>query len=178
MNVGERPPTRNGATVPRKRTVRPVVQKGDGRPEDQARTTRTNPEETMIRRRALTLGALALFAAATGASAQHGQDAMAFDGEWTLTFGSQMGDVVMNLALENDDHVIQGIATSPMGGEMLVEGTRDGAELTFTVFIRQPDHEVDLMFSGELDGDAASGAVDIMGEIHDWTAERSDGQKA
>lgn len=131
----------------------------------------------MIRRRALILGAFALFAAAAGASAQHGHDAMAFDGEWTLTFGSQMGEVVMNLALAmDDDHAIEGVASSPMGGEMAVEGSQDGAELTFTVFIRQPDHDVDLLFSGNLEGGMASGTVDIMGEIYDWTAERPDGR--
>ena len=126
----------------------------------------------MIRRRALTLGAFILFAAAMPGAAQQTHDAMAFEGEWTLTFGSQMGDVVMTLALARHDHAIEGIATSPMGGEMAVEGTQEGAELTFTVFIRQPDHEVDLVFSGELDGETASGTVEIMGEFYDWSAER------
>lgn len=129
----------------------------------------------MNRTRALILGAVALFAAATSIHAQHEHDAMMFDGEWKLTFGSQMGDVVMDLALETHDHAIQGLASSPMGGEMVVEGTQEGAEIAFTVFIRQPDHDVDLMFQGTLDGETASGTVDIMGAIYDWTAERPDG---
>lgn len=126
----------------------------------------------MNRRRTLILAAFALFATATGVHAQHGQDVVAFDGVWKLTFGSHMGNMVMSLALEMHDHAIEGIATSSAGGESVVEGAQEGAELTFTIFIRQPDHEVDLMFGGEMDGETASGTVDIMGEIYDWTAER------
>lgn len=126
----------------------------------------------MIRRRALMLGALTLLATATAARAQHAHETAAFDGRWTLSFTSQMGPLSMNLELENHGGVVEGLAKS-QGGDMVVQGAQDDADVTFTIFIRQPDHEVDLDFSGTVDGESASGTVAILGEIYEWTAERS-----
>jgi len=124
-------------------------------------------------RRTLILGGLALLLAAPAARAQHEHETSAFDGRWTLDLGTQMGRLSMDLELEMNEHLIQGIARSSMGGEGLLEGAQDGDDVTFTIFIRQPDHEVDLVFRGTLEGETASGTVDIMGEFFDWTAERA-----
>ena len=122
----------------------------------------------------IALAGLAMLVFASGARAQHVEHVATFDGIWEMTFASQMGEVEMTFHLEQDTHAITGIAVSEMG-ESAVEGIQDGDELTFTLFVVQPDHEVVLDFTGTIHGDTAEGAVSIMGEMFEWSAKRAEG---
>lgn len=119
--------------------------------------------------------ALALFAGGSGAAAQHAEPGAVFTGAWDVTFGSQMGEMTLRFDVESDGGTISGVAVSEVG-EAVVEGMQDGQDVAFTVFIDQPDHQVELVFSGTIEGDAGEGVVDIMGEAYDWTAKRVEGR--
>ncbi|MDH3735126.1 MAG: hypothetical protein OEU54_16475 [Gemmatimonadota bacterium] len=116
--------------------------------------------------------ALVLTLGASGVNAQH-VDTPMFDGAWEVTLNSQMGEMTMAFELESDGQAISGVAVSP-AGEAVVEGAQDGHDLAFTMFIDQPDHQVELEFTGIMDGDTAEGSVHIMGETFDWSAKRAD----
>lgn len=121
-------------------------------------------------------GVAALMVFAPDARAQHEEHSSTFEGVWEVVFGSQMGQLEMVFHLEQDTHAITGVAVSEMG-ESAVEGVQDGEDLTFTMFVVQPDHEVNLDFTGTITGDTAEGAVSIGGGVYAWTAKRAEGPR-
>jgi hypothetical protein len=129
----------------------------------------------MNRIRTAGVALVATIALTTGVQAQHIDQAGLFEGAWEVTFSSQMGPMTMTFHLEQDMHAINGVASSQMG-ESVVEGVQEGEDVTFTMFVVQPDHEVNLDFTGTVHGDTAEGAVSIMGEAYEWTAKRADGR--
>lgn len=129
----------------------------------------------MNRVRTAGVALVAMLAFATGLQAQHTEQTGLFEGAWEVTFSSQMGSMTVTFHLEQDMHAITGIASSEMG-ESAIEGVQEGEDVTFTMFVVQPDHEVNLDFTGTVHGDTAEGAVSIMGETYEWSAKRADGR--
>ena len=119
-------------------------------------------------------GALAVAALLVATGQVHAQHEHAvFEGPWDVSFESQMGPMTLVFEMEAEGEELTG-TTSSMTGDAVIVGTQSGDDLEFTLLVDQPDHQVQLYFSGTIDGDAAAGAVSIMGETYEWTAERSD----
>jgi hypothetical protein len=128
----------------------------------------------MRRTRSLTLALVALAATVPALHAQHTEHAT-FDGTWLLTFETQMGAAEWTVELVVEEHAITGVAVTEIGN-MPIEGTQDGNEVEFILFLNAPDHAVEFMFSGTLDGDTAEGSVTIIDETFGWTGKRTDGR--
>lgn len=120
---------------------------------------------------ALLAAVLVLASVPTGLAAQEHVPAAALDGAWQVSFDSHMGQLEWDLELVVEEGRISGVADTPVGPAS-VEGTQQDDELEFTLFVEAPDHAVEMRFTGTIEGDEASGFVEIMGEQFAWSAVR------
>jgi autotransporter translocation and assembly factor TamB len=83
---------------------------------------------------------------------------MALDGNWNLTMNSPMGARPVTANFKTDGGTISGEFTGPQGNAP-VTGTADGNNVAFSATIAGPMGQMELKFSGAVDGDTVSGNV-------------------
>ncbi len=83
---------------------------------------------------------------------------MAIDGNWNLTMQSPMGARDVKAELTSSGNAIGGNFTGAQGAAP-VTGTIDGNAVKFSATVPGPMGQLELTFSGSLDGDAMSGTV-------------------
>lgn len=83
---------------------------------------------------------------------------MAIDGNWNLTMQSPMGARDVTAELTSSGNTIGGNFTGAQGAAP-VAGTIDGNAVSFAATVQGPMGQMELKFSGTLDGDSMSGTV-------------------
>jgi hypothetical protein len=112
---------------------------------------------------------------ANGAAAQ----AVA-DGEWKARYTtSEQRTHEFTLAIKTSDGAISGTVTSARGSVPITKGTINGRELTFVVTRRANYDEIDVTFTGTIDGDVMKLRMQVAGrEAVSMTARREAGTRA
>jgi len=83
---------------------------------------------------------------------------MALDGNWNLTMNSPMGARPVTANFKTDGGTISGEFTGAQGAAP-VSGTANGNDVAFAATVSGPMGQMELKFSGTLDGDSISGNV-------------------
>jgi hypothetical protein len=83
---------------------------------------------------------------------------MAIDGNWNMTMQSPMGPRPITAELTSSGGTIGGNFTGAQGAAP-VSGTIDGNNVNFAATVQGPMGQMELKFSGTLDGDSMSGTV-------------------
>jgi hypothetical protein len=83
---------------------------------------------------------------------------LAIDGNWNLTMQSPMGPRPVTAEFTSSGGTIGGNFTGAQGAAP-VTGTIDGNNVNFAATVQGPMGQMELKFSGTLDGDSMSGTV-------------------
>ncbi len=83
---------------------------------------------------------------------------MALEGNWNLTMQSPMGPRPVTAEFTSSGGAIGGNFTGAQGAAP-VSGTIDGNAVNFAATVQGPMGQMELKFSGTLDGDSMSGTV-------------------
>jgi hypothetical protein len=83
---------------------------------------------------------------------------MALDGTWNLTMNSPMGARPVTANFTTDGTTIGGEFTGAQGAAP-VTGTLNGNEAAFAATVAGPMGQLELKFTGTVDGDSISGNV-------------------
>ena len=93
-------------------------------------------------------------------------------GKWEVLFSTPAGDQTLNLTLEQDGTELKGSLVGPRGRESPVKGTVRGTVIEFTVTRQVPGREIEMKFSGNVEGTSMVGKVQIMDFSNDWSAKK------
>jgi len=83
---------------------------------------------------------------------------MALNGNWNLTMNSPMGPRPVTANFKTDGNTISGEFTGAQGSAP-VTGTANGNEVAFAATVAGPMGQMELKFTGTVDGDSISGTV-------------------
>jgi hypothetical protein len=83
---------------------------------------------------------------------------MALDGTWNLTMNSPMGARPVTAKFTTDGATIGGEFEGPQGSAP-VTGTLNGNDAAFAATVAGPMGQLELKFTGTVDGDSISGNV-------------------
>ncbi len=94
-------------------------------------------------------------------------------GTWEITFQTPDGEMALGMSIEQDGEKITVTMESPMGDEMVGEGTFKDNKAEWSVTISTPQGDFTINYIGTLEGDTMSGEADI-GEYGtmEWTAKK------
>ena len=100
---------------------------------------------------------------------------MPFDGNWQLLIDTPMGQRPASLSISEATGSLEGSLTTGMGTSNVSGRATDGA-VEFSATMSGPMGQINLAFSGTVDGDQASGQVQFgaMGS-GSWSASRAEG---
>ncbi len=87
---------------------------------------------------------------------------MAIDGNWNLTMNSPMGPRPVKAVFKQDGGSLGGEFQGDAGAAP-VSGTIDGNNVAFAATVAGPMGQLELKFSGTVDGDSMSGNVQFGG---------------
>jgi len=109
---------------------------------------------------------------ANGAAAQAGAD-----GVWKARYTtSEKRTHEFTLTIKTSDGAISGTVASPRGSVPITKGTISGRDLTFVVTRRANYDEIDVTFTGTIDGDVMKLRMQVAGrEAVSMTARREGG---
>jgi hypothetical protein len=93
-------------------------------------------------------------------------------GEWDVVYNTPGGSRPLKLVLSVDGEKLTGTAKRP-SGDVPVEGTVKGNDISFFYTINYGGNELTLTFSGTVTGDEMSGTVIIGSTEESWSARRS-----
>jgi hypothetical protein len=79
-----------------------------------------------------------------------------FDGRWSITMKSPMGDQQGELELISEGGSLNGTMVSPMGLTEITEGKVEGNQATWTVSVTQP-MKLSMKFKATVEGDTMTG---------------------
>jgi hypothetical protein len=117
--------------------------------------------------RILTAVFLCALATALPASAQDAS------GTWSATFNTPNGPRPATMTLRKAGEKLTGNISGDQG-EVAIEGTQKGADVTFTFVIQTGNGPFNIAMSGKQDGDSLAGVVDFNGAGQgDWSAKRT-----
>jgi len=83
---------------------------------------------------------------------------MALDGDWNLTMNSPMGARPVSANFKTEGETISGEFKGDQGAAP-VTGTANGNDVAFAATVAGPMGQLELKFTGTLDGDSISGNV-------------------
>lgn len=122
----------------------------------------------------LTLFAIALVA--TGFETTRAQ-AKSVAGEWTASMNTPGGPRPFGLIFKVDGEKLTG-TVKRSSGDVPLEGTIKGKDITFSYTITYNENVLSLFFSGKVDGDSMCGTVSFGGNAEDsWSAKRAAAEK-
>jgi hypothetical protein len=97
----------------------------------------------------------------------------ALAGKWDVTFVTPGGEFPATASFTEDAGKVSGTFGSQMG-EVPVAGTLDGKKFKLTMTAQTPQGAMEVVMTGDVDGDAIKGQAEIagMGQM-EWTAKRT-----
>jgi hypothetical protein len=115
---------------------------------------------------------LTMVVLASGAAAQAGAD-----GVWKARYTtSEKRSHEFTLTIKTSDGAISGTVSSPRGSVPITKGTISGRDLAFTVTRRANYDEIDVTFTGTIEGDVMKLRMQVAGrEAVSMTARREAG---
>jgi hypothetical protein len=93
-------------------------------------------------------------------------------GDWSLTWQGRQGERTMDMKLAQDGGALTGAIIAPQGNEMPLTGTVEGAKIQFTVKFQTQRGEFEIVYKGDVEGDAMKGTADIRGNQMTWSAKK------
>ncbi len=94
-------------------------------------------------------------------------------GEWVASMNTPGGARPFGLILKVDGEKLTG-AVKRASGDVPLEGTIKGNNISFSYTINYNERALSLFFSGKVDGDGMSGTVSFSGNADDtWSARRA-----
>jgi hypothetical protein len=83
-------------------------------------------------------------------------------GTWDLAVETPQGTMSLSANFKQDGEKLTGTQTSQMG-EIALEGSVKGTDIAFVVVINMQGQDLTITYTGKIDGDAMSGAVEFGG---------------
>ena len=115
---------------------------------------------------------LMLMAVAPAWAQETQQEPVDVSGAWEITSESPRGTMTRTVILEQDGTALTGTMESQMGSMPIENGSVEGNTFTFTVTLSRGDRSFELKYTGTVDGDSATGTMQMpRGEI-EWTGKR------
>jgi len=110
--------------------------------------------------------------AAEKEEAEAGEPA-AVAGKWELSMTGPGGNTTnITLTLEQEGTELTGTLSGPRGNENSVTGTVQGNTIRFSMKQQTPRGEMEMVYSGQVDGETMKGQLQMMGFSMDWTAKK------
>ena len=81
-------------------------------------------------------------------------------GTWDLAVETPQGTMTLSATFKQEGEKLTGTQTSQMG-ETALEGTVKGGDIAFTIALNMQGQEMTITYSGKIDGDTMSGAVEF-----------------
>ena len=81
-------------------------------------------------------------------------------GTWDVTVEAPQGSMPLAATFKQDGEKLTGTQSSQMG-EAALEGTVKGTDIAFVVVINMQGQEMTITYTGKIDGDAMSGAIEF-----------------
>jgi hypothetical protein len=116
-------------------------------------------------------GAVALLAALLFSAASSAQKPAEVGGKWELNAQGPQGPATSTMTLTQDGEKIKG-AIQRARGEIRLEGTVKGKQISFTVKAQSPQGEVVVEYTGTVEGDSMKGVRKGPRGETEWTAKR------
>jgi hypothetical protein len=93
-------------------------------------------------------------------------------GMWDLAVETPQGTMSLSAAFKQDGEKLTGTQSSQMG-EVALEGSVKGTDIAFVVVINMQGQDLTITYTGKIDGDTMSGAVDFGGfGSSTWSAQK------
>jgi hypothetical protein len=93
-------------------------------------------------------------------------------GTWDLSVETPQGTMSLSATLKQDGEKLTGTQSSQMG-EVTLEGSVKGTDIAFVVIINMQGQDLTITYTGKIDGEAMSGAVDFGGYgSSTWSAQK------
>lgn len=93
-------------------------------------------------------------------------------GEWDASMNTPGGAHPFKLVFKVDGEKLTG-TVKRSNGDVALEGTIKGSDISFSYTITYNDHDLQLSFTGKVTGDNISGTVSFGGQADDeWGAKR------
>ncbi len=110
-----------------------------------------------------------LIVGVSNASAQ----AKSVAGEWDASMNTPGGARPFKLTFKVDGEKLSG-TVERSSGNVPLQGTIKGSDINFSYLINYNGHDLELIFTGKVDGDNISGMVSFGGNAEDeWGAKRA-----
>lgn len=81
-------------------------------------------------------------------------------GTWDMAVETPQGTMALSATFKQDGEKLTGTQTSQMG-ETALEGTVKGSDIAFVIAIDMQGQQMTITYSGKIDGDAMSGAIEF-----------------
>jgi hypothetical protein len=81
-------------------------------------------------------------------------------GTWDMSVETPQGTMTLSATFKQDGEKLTGTQTSQMG-ETALEGSVKGADIAFVVVINMQGQDMTITYTGKIDGDAMSGAIEF-----------------
>lgn len=115
-----------------------------------------------------------LFVGSSNAAAQ----AKSVAGDWDGSMNTPGGARPLKLSFKVEGEKLTGTVTRS-SGDVPLQGTVKGNDITFAYTINYNGHDLEMYFSGKVDGDSISGTVSFGGNAEDqWSAKRTEPAKS
>jgi hypothetical protein len=81
-------------------------------------------------------------------------------GTWDLAVETAQGTMTLSATFKQEGEKLTGTQTSQMG-ETALEGTVKGSDIAFVIALNMQGQEMTITYSGKIDGDTMSGAIEF-----------------
>ncbi|MGD2295696.1 MAG: amidohydrolase family protein, partial [Candidatus Aminicenantes bacterium] len=98
--------------------------------------------------------------------------ALNLSGTWKATISGPMGEMEVDLKIEQEENSVSGTISSEMGEWTISDGALSGKELVFTISATIMDETFELAFSGTAEKDSIEGTITFEGGSAELRATR------
>ncbi len=93
-------------------------------------------------------------------------------GTWDMAVETPQGTMSLSAAFKQEGEKLTGTQSSQLG-EIALEGSVKGADIAFVVVIDMQGQTLTISYTGKIDGDTMSGAIEMGGfGSSTWTAQK------